>query len=315
MARPYRLQAKNCFYHIMSRGDDRKRIYTIPSDYGKFMDYVMKAKERYQCTLYAYCLMANHFHLLIETLLPNISKIMHYIKGSYTTYYNIRHRRTGHLFQGRFKSIVVDKDAYFLELTRYIHLNPVYAGLVQDPAAYQWSSYQGYLGRKNEYLDKDEIKQYLGMTRKDYQHFVLKGIKTPKDPLKKVYAGFLLGSVGFIKDKLQDLEIQITSDDVAHKKALRDDVDIAEEIIKGVTKYYKTTLAEIKQSTNRPMYAKHVLVYLLRRLTGLTNREIGRYVDMCPSAVSKAGMAIERQCETDGRIKKIINKIVSNFEG
>ena len=143
MARPYRLQAENCLYHIMSRGDDRKRIYTMASDYGKFMDYVMKAKERYQFYLYAYCLMVNHFHLLVETLLPNISKIMHYIKGSYTTYYNIRHRRTGHLFQGRFKSIVVDKDAYFQGLTRYIHLNPVYAGIVKDPAAHRWSSYCG----------------------------------------------------------------------------------------------------------------------------------------------------------------------------
>jgi putative transposase len=315
MARPYRLQAEDCLYHSMSRGDDRTRIYTIPLDYGKFMDYVVTAKERYEFYLYAYCLMSNHFHLLVETRLPNISRVMHYIKGSYTTYYNIRHRRKGHLFQGRFKSIVVDKDAYFLELTRYLHLNPVYAGIVPDPGAYQWSSYRGYLGRKNEYLDKDVIKQSLGMTRGQYQRFVLEGITKPKDPLKKVYAGFLLGSVGFIKDKLQDLALQITSDDVAHKKALRDDIEVAEEIIEEVTKYYKTTIAEIKGSTDRPMYKKYILVYLLRRLTGLSNREIGRYVGMRPSAVSKAGMAIDRLCERDRRIKHVVSKIVSIFEG
>ena len=315
MARPYRLQAEHCLYHIMSRGDDRKRIYTIPSDYGKFMDYVMKAKERYQFSLYAYCLMANHFHLLVETQLPNISKIMHYIKGSYTTYYNIRHRRTGHLFQGRFKSIVVDKDAYFLELTRYIHLNSVYAGIVPDPGAYRWSSYQGYLGRKNEYIDKDEIKQYMDMTRTQYRRFVLEGIKKPKDPLKKVYAGFLLGSVGFIKDKLQDLEIQITSDDVAHRRMLRDDIDVAEEIIKEVTKHYKTTLVEIKESTNRPMHAKHVLVYLLRRLTGLSNREIGRYVGMQPAAVSRAGLSFKLQLDINTKLKRTVNKLVLKVEG
>jgi len=94
----------------MSRGDDRKKIYQISGDYNKFMDYIVKAKERFQFSLYAYCLMANHFHLLLETMLPNISRIMHYINGSYTTYYNIRHRRTGHLFQGGFKSIVVDTE-------------------------------------------------------------------------------------------------------------------------------------------------------------------------------------------------------------
>jgi len=287
----------------------------MPSDYGKFLDYVMKAKERYQFCMYAYCLMANHFHLLVETQLPNISKIMHYIKGSYTTYYNIRHRRTGHLFQGRFKSIVVDKDAYFLELTRYIHLNPVYAGIVPDPAAYRWSSYRGYLGRKDAYIDKDEVKQYLGMPRGQYQRFVLEGIKKRKDPLKNVYAGFLLGSVGFIKDKLRDLEIQIASDDVSHKKALREDVEVAEEIIEEVTKYYKQTIAEIKESTNRPMRAKHVLVYVLRRLTGLSNREIGRYVGLRPSAVSRAGIMIERQLEKDKNVKRVVDKIVWKVEG
>jgi putative transposase len=279
------------------------------------MDYVMKAKERYHFYLYAYCLMANHFHLLVETLLPNISKIMHYIKGSYTTYYNLRHRRTGHLFQGRFKSIVVDKDAYFVELTQYIHLNPVYAGIVPNPGAYPWSSYQGYLGKKNEYLDKDEINQYLGMTKEQYRGFVRDRIKKPTDPLKNVYAGFLLGSVGFIKEKLRDLEIQLTSDDVAHKRMLQDDAEVAGDIIDAVAKYYQTTRAEMESSTTRPLHAKHVVVYLLRRLTGLSNREIGRYVGMRPSAVSRAGISIERQLETNKNLKRIVNKIVWKVEG
>jgi REP element-mobilizing transposase RayT len=315
MARPYRLQADNCLYHIISRGNDRKKIYTVPSDYGKFIGYVAKAKERYQFYLYAYCLMANHFHLLLETMLPNISKIMHYIKGSYTTYYNIRHHRTGHLFQGRFKSIVVDKDSYFLELTRYIHLNPVFAGIVQDPTEYVWSSYRGYLGKKDKCIDKDEVKRYLRMTRGEYRRFVLDGIKKPNNPLKNVYAGFLLGSVGFIKNKLHDLEVQSTSDEVAHRKVLRNDAQIAKDIIAEVTRYYKTTINELKRNKDRPMRGKHILVYLLRKLTGLSNREIGEYVSMRHSAVSKAGMAIERLLDTDRKTKRVIAAIVSKFEG
>jgi putative transposase len=315
MARPYRLQAENCLYHVMSRGDDRKRIYRMPSDYNKFMKYVVKAKERYLFYLYAYCLMANHFHLLIETTRPNISKIMHYIKGSYTTYYNIRHQRTGHLFQGRFKSIVVDKDTYFLELTRYIHLNPVYAGIVQDPVEYEWSSYRGYVGKKDTYLDWALIRQYLEMTKRQYQSFVFEGTKQPKDPLQNVYAGFLLGSAGFIKDTLRDLEQQITSNDVAHKKILRGDVTAASNIIDAVTEYYAMTIDQIEKSINRPMHAKHVLVYLLRRLTGLSNREIGRYVGMRPSAVSRAGISIERQPAMNKNVKRAVNRIVSKVEG
>lgn len=314
MARPYRLQAENCLYHVISRGDDRKRIYTIPSDYERFMGYIVKAKERYQFYLYAYCLMANHFHLLLETLLPNISRIMHYIKGSYTTYYNLRHRRSGHLFQGRFKSIVVDKNSYFLELTRYIHLNPVYAGLVQDPAQYRWSSYRGYRGKKDEFIDKDAIKQYMNMTGGAYQRFVLEGIKKRKDPLKEVYAGFLLGPVGFIKEKLRDLELQITGEEVAPKRVLFKDQDRAERIIHGVARYFRKTLEQIKMNKTRPMREKQVLIYLLREYTGLTNQAIGEMLDMRYPAVSKAGLTIRQLLKEDKRLQRTIKKIVSSFQ-
>ncbi len=133
MSRPYRLEAKNTLYHLTSRGDDRKKIYASEYDHKKFMEYVLKAKERFKFRLYAYVLMTNHYHLLIETLQANLSKIMHYINSSYTTYYNVKRKKAGHLFQGRYKSLIVDKDSYFLELTKYIHLNPVKAGIVELP--------------------------------------------------------------------------------------------------------------------------------------------------------------------------------------
>ena len=193
----------------MSRGDDRKKIYTGPSDYNRFLGYVVKAKEKYRFYLYAYCLMPNHFHLLLETQLPNISKIMHYLVGSYTTYYNIRHQRCGHLFQGRFKSLVVEKDCYLLELSRYIHLNPVRAGIVMDPNEYPWSSYAGYLGKKDENIAYAEIKRYLGISRNEYRRFVLEGIRNPKNPLSEAYASMLLGSERFIKDNLRNLKDKI----------------------------------------------------------------------------------------------------------
>jgi len=314
MARPYRLQSENCLYHIMSRGDDRKKIYTIPADYKRFMGYVIKAKERYQFTLYAYCLMANHFHLLLETKLPNISRVMHYIKGSYTTYYNIRHHRTGHLFQGRFKSIVVDKDAYFLELTRYIHLNPVRAGIISKPEGYQWSSYRGYLGRKDEYIDYRDVGQYLGMTPFRYRHFVLDGLKAPVDPFKEVYAGFILGSARFIKDRLKDLKVQLSSEEIVPKRVLFDDREKAERIIRSVERHYHTTLDEIKGRKARPMRVKQVLIYLLREYTGLTNQAIGEMVDMRYPAVSKAGLNVRRLMEEDKQMKNTISKIVSSFQ-
>jgi REP element-mobilizing transposase RayT len=277
----------------------------------------MQAKERYQFYLYAYCLMTNHYHLLIETKLANISKIMHYINGSYTIYYNISHRRCGHLFQGRYKSIVVDRASYFSELSRYIHLNPVRAGVVEHPAEYRWSSYRGYLGGRDDYIDVDQVRNYLGMNIREYRRFVLGGVGKVENPLRKVYAGFLLGSIGFIKQRLQDLETQIASasDEVSHKQALLDDRLRAKDVILGVTTYYKISLNELLKSKTRPTIRRQVLIYLLRRHTGLTNHEIGDIVGMSYSAVSKAGLAVERILKQNRSIEREIKAIVSSFEG
>jgi REP element-mobilizing transposase RayT len=176
MARPYRIEAEHCLYHVTNRGDGRRNIYDSDHDRLKFLGYLLKVKERYQFYVYTYVLMTNHYHLLIKTLQANISKIMHYINSSYTKYSNIKRDRTGHLFQGRYKSIVVEEDSYFLELSRYIHLNPVKAKIVERPEEYKWSSYRGYTGReKNKYIDKKEIRKLMGMRDKEYERFVMSG--------------------------------------------------------------------------------------------------------------------------------------------
>ena len=194
MARPYRLQGANCFYHITSRGDDRKKIFLSDFDFEKFLEYIIVAKEKYKFQLYAYCLMSNHYHLFIETLHPNLSKIMQYVNTAYTAYYNKKRKKSGHLFQGRYKSIMVEEDSYFLELTRYIHLNPVRARIVAFPQEYKWSSYKGYLKDKvDSYIDYTELKGYLGMSAGKYKEFVLRGINKREELTKKVYAGFFLG--------------------------------------------------------------------------------------------------------------------------
>ena len=107
MARAVRLQAEDCFYHITSRGDDRKPIFRSERDYQKFLEYLALGREKYKYYVHVYCLMTNHYHLLIETTLPNLSRIMQYLNTSYTVYYNVKRKKSGHLFQGRYKSIIV----------------------------------------------------------------------------------------------------------------------------------------------------------------------------------------------------------------
>lgn len=313
MSRPYRLQSENCFYHITSRGDDRKKIFLNERDHEKFLEYVLLAKARYKFYVYAYCLMSNHYHLLFETAQPNISKIMHYINGSYTTYYNIKRKRSGHVFQGRFKSLVVDKDSYFQELSRYIHLNPVEAKIVEKPETYRWSSYLGYLGKKDPVLDQGCITRCLGMSKEQYRQFVLQGIEKSIDLFKNVYAGCILGSVTFIKNSLKGLGDQVGRGEIAHKELLNLKAD-KDAILKAVTVRYHKTLQEIKNTKTRPMKEKQMLIYLLRRHTGLTNKEIAGELGMKFSAVSKTDHRMKQFMVRDEGLRREAEKIMSNVE-
>ena len=311
MVRPYRMQAEGCFYHITSRGNDRKRIFLHETDFEKFLEYILKAKEKYNFYLLAYVLISNYYHLLIKTTKANLSRIIHYINGSYTTYFNVKRRKTGHLFQGRYKSLVIDADSYFQELTRYIHLNPVRAKMVKNPEDYKWSSYNAYVGRKrkDKYIDKEEIRKYLGMESKNYRFFVLNGMLTREkedDIFRDVYGGFLLGKTQFIK--LKELKTQVESDKISSSKELHLGIE-------GVARRFKKNPEDLIDSKTRPAIEKQVAIYLIRHHTGLTNGEIGKIFKMKAQAVSKAGIKIERLMEGNRKIRSQVNKLISIFEG
>ncbi|MBU1924355.1 MAG: transposase [Candidatus Omnitrophica bacterium] len=314
MARPYRLQAENCFYHITCRGDDRKRIFLNETDYEKFLKYLKSAKEKFKFYLYAYCLMGNHYHLLLEITQANLSRIMQYINTAYTIYYNVKYKRCGHLFQGRFKSILVEADSYFAELTRYIHLNPVKAKIVGSPGKYRWSSYNSYINNKaDDFLDKERVQELLVMDISKYRQFVLEEIKNPQDIFKNVYAGFILGGTRFVKDKLNQLQIEIESKDFAHKRAVKNIID-PQEIINAVAYHFKLDPEQMCKSNKRPMIAKKIALYLLRHKTGLTNAQIGKLFDMKLAAVSKAVLSFEREMKKDKGLNKAIGQITSKIE-
>lgn len=313
MARPYRLQGENFFYHITSRGDNREKIYTGESDYKKFLGYLQTAKEKYKFYCYAYVLMLNHYHLLIETIQPNLSRIMQYINTAYTTYYNIRRRRVGHVFGGRYKSILVDKDSYFLELTRYIHLNPVRAKIVDNPQGYKWSSYKGYINKsRDKYTDKEQINKHLGLKISQYQQFVFEGMNKEVNPFENIYAGFILGKTVFIKDKLRNLKEQIANEEFAYKKVLQRDIE-KKEIIKLVCKKYRKGVDELCKMKNRPMMEKKIAIYLIKRFTSLTNKEIGEVFSIGSSAISKVAGDVEKLMESSKGVKSDVEGLISRF--
>lgn len=198
MSRKPRICFEKAFYHVTSRGDNKEKIFRNDWNRKVMFNLLKKAKEDFRFKLRTFVLMRNHFHFVIETSESGtISEIMHYINGNYTKYFNNVHERCGHLFQGRFHGVLIDRDAYLLEVSRYIHLNPVRAGLVVHPKDYKWSSYLSYVGVvKDDLVDKDLILDMISSdvaTQIDsYVHFVNDGLNLDFAKFKeKLYSGQL----------------------------------------------------------------------------------------------------------------------------
>ncbi|MBK8018160.1 MAG: transposase [Betaproteobacteria bacterium] len=163
MARPLRIEFPGAVYHVTSRGDRKEEIFRIADDRRVFLDILGQAMERFDAQVLAYCLMGNHYHLVLHTRQANLSRLMRHLNGVYTQYFNRRHDLVGHLFQGRFKAILVDRDAYLLSLCRYVERNPVAAKKVRSAGDWEWSSYRAHVGDAQPpvWLDTDGLHGYL----------------------------------------------------------------------------------------------------------------------------------------------------------
>jgi len=198
MARPIRLEFAGALYHVTARGDRQEDIYETTNYRICFLDVLSDVCDRYNWVCHAYCLMDNHYHLIIETPDANLSKGMRQLNGVYTQKFNRSHKRVGHCFQGRFKAIHVDKDDYLLELSRYVVLNPVRAAMVRSAREWRWSSYRATAGqvKKPEWLKTDWILSMFGRRKKTaiaaYKRFVAEGKGQPSpwvDLRNQVYLG------------------------------------------------------------------------------------------------------------------------------
>jgi REP element-mobilizing transposase RayT len=211
MARPLRIEFAGALYHVTSRGDRRETIFEDDEDRERFLSVLAEVVERFNWICHAFCLMTNHYHLVIETVEGNLSKGMRHLNGVYTQASNRRHHRSGHLFQGRFKGILVDKEAYLLELTRYVVLNPVRAGMVSSPEQWPWSSYPPMMGKAPvpKWLSIDGLLSQFGKVRsrarQRYRKFVLEGME------QNIWEGLrqqiYLGDEKFVKRMQSKLQI------------------------------------------------------------------------------------------------------------
>ena len=236
MARPIRVEYEGGLYHVTSRGNARQDVFLDSEDYQDFLRLLSTVVERYRWIVHAYCLMTNHYHLLVEIPQANLASGMRQLNGVYAQKFNLRHGRVGHLFQSRYKSFLVEKDSYLLELSRYIVLNPVAAGIVSSPEKWPWSSYRATAGldKGMEFLHSESIFALFSSlgakARKLYISYVKEGMGG-ENPLKEARGGFILGGEQFVV-KIRELLERAGGEEVIkqEKYAARPSLD---EIFEG----------------------------------------------------------------------------------
>lgn len=209
MSRPLRIEYPDAVYHVTARGNARNDIFHSDSDRKIFLKIFSDAVRRFNWLCHAYCLMDNHYHLLIETPDGNLSRGMRQLNGVYTQKYNWLHQKTGHIFQGRYKAILVDKDSYLLELCRYVVLNPVRAGMTEKPEQWPWSSYRFTAGMKTppDYLMTGWIWGLFHQEKTEAQKLYRKFVRAEiglKSPWEELRSQIFLGEEAFI-DSHRDL--------------------------------------------------------------------------------------------------------------
>jgi putative transposase len=203
MARPLRIAYSGALYHATSRGNEKRSIFFSDDDRSHFLHILGKTVERFAWTCFAFCLMDNHYHLLIETAMANISQGMKYLNGVFSQWINQKHHRVGHLFQGRFDGRLIEKETYFLEVARYIPLNPQRAGICIDPADYRWSSYRATRGLvvAPAFLTVQPILDCFGGSREEAQDRYESFVRSGRDakPFDNLRGQIFLGSDAFIE--------------------------------------------------------------------------------------------------------------------
>jgi REP-associated tyrosine transposase len=313
MARRARVEYPGALYHVITRGNQRQRIFRDDRDRGKYLEILSSLKKQYSFRIPAYVLMLNHVHLLLESGEVPLSRIMQRLGSGYTQYFNRRHKQVGHLFQGRYKAILCDKDSYLLELTRYLHLNPVRAKVVKDPLDYLWSSYVGYVGETQgqQWLDSAEVLEQFSKivreARKLYRRFVMEGIG---DGHKEEYYDVLEGR--FLGDKEFAEEIKAKAEVPGYVR-----MKIKPQVLLGVACAVlgRRRAEVIGASKDRErVRAREAICYVGRNRTELSVTALAKSLGVDATCVSRSVARMESRLGIDKESKKVVDAIVSAVE-
>ena len=310
MSRPLRIEFSGAFYHITSRGNERKEIFKSRRDREKFLEYLASATARYGAVVHCYCLMDTHYHLLLETPQGNLSQIMRHINGAYTTYYNVKRQRVGHLFQGRYKGILVEADSYAAELSRYIHLNPVRAGIVQRPEEYEWSSHRSYIeSQAPGWLRQDLVlglfAKETAAARQRYTIFVEELIGAEyESPLNNVAASTVLGSPKFVEEIIEQyIDVRELDENLTGFRHL-----VSRPKCEDIEKKVAALL------TRQRELIKDVSVHCCKKFSGCQLKDIGEYFGKSAPAISQVSHRLAVRAEKDEGLRALLSSVEAAFK-
>lgn len=309
MARPLRLEFAGALYHVTARGNRKEMIFRDDEDRARFLALLAREVAQQRWRLYAYCLMGNHYHLLMETPEANLGRGMRRLNGVYTQAFNRRHELVGHVLQGRYKAILVDKDAYLRELCRYVVLNPARAGLCASAAQWPWSSYAATVGQAAcpDWLAGSEV---LGLfdgnwdeARRRYQQFVAEGVGLSR-PWENLAGQIFLGNDDFLK-RMQDKAASQAPANVSSQQRLPAR-PAPEAILAAVAHAYELPEEAVLQRSGGAAFK--AAVYLLRRRGNMTLREVAALVGISAARVSQIQAEIENTAP-DARLLELLKTI------
>jgi putative transposase len=320
MARPLRIEFPDAWHHVMNRSRKSEILFREDNDYYFFVNLLKEIGDVWKAKTAAYCMMTNHYHLLIQTPEANLARCMRHINGVYTQYYNRKYNSDGQLFRGRYKSILVDSDSYLLELVRYIHRNPLEAGLVEDLVIYNWSSHKPYLSnaKKWEWLYKGFVLEMFSgdkvESKKKYLEFVLK--ETPEE-INRIFSGqkwpLMVGSDDFIARIKKRFFNKKRHIEIPESKLLAPET---EKIKTAVLNEYKLGKEELYHSRRGSQNeARDLAIYLSRQLRGNKLAEIGEEFGIGNySTVSTIIERMKSRISKDRRMKKRVQDLMDDLK-
>jgi len=317
MTRPLRLDHSAAIWHVTSRGNERRDIFRDERDRERFLEVLGKVIGLTKWRLHAFVLMGNHYHLLIETPEPNLSGGMQQLNGAYAQWFNRRHKRVGHLMQGRFKAVLVEKESHLLELARYVVLNPVRAGFVRTAGAWRWSNYRATvgLGTAPKWLQVDWTLAQFGSRKRvaqtNYRAFVADGKNARYAPWDQVAAQMFLGGEGFRKRAQRMIRSKPPSSEIprAQQLPLRPSL---QNILAATAREFGAT--SIDWTRKRRIPARLALAWLARMEAGLRLSDFAPTLGVKPWAASHLVSVATRRADADRAFRKRLNRTRAQLE-